>query len=404
MYCTREISKDIYWVGGTDRRLALFENMFPLPHGVSYNSYLILDEKTALVDTVDSAITQQFLENVVHTLAGRTLDYLIVNHMEPDHCSNIEELARRYPNMKIVGNKKTFQMVRQFYNLESEDQFYEVAEHDELPLGSHCLQFHFAPMIHWPEVMLAYETSKHILFSADAFGAFGAYTGNLFQDEVDYGDIQLEEARRYYTNIVGKYGPQVQSALAKLSGVTINMICPLHGYVWRDNIPLLLDKYQHWSTYTPEKNGVVLIYASMYGNTENAVNSLATMLAERGVRDIKIYDISKTHASYIIAEAFRYSHLVFACPTYNGGLYFGMDALLREIQGLNLQNRKLALIGNGSWAPASGRIMQDFFANMKNMTLVAPPFELLSSMKDKQLPALEELAEHIIGSMHTDSQ
>ncbi len=399
MHCTRQITSDIHWIGGNDRRLALFENMFPLPGGVAYNSYLIMDEKVALLDTVDSSISRQFFENIEQVLQGRTIDYLVINHMEPDHCANIEELCRRYPDMKLVGNQKTFQMIRQFYDFDIDALLYEVTEKDTLELGTHRLRFFFTPMVHWPEVMFTYEEQEKILFSADAFGSFGALSGNLFNDEIDFEGAFLEEARRYYTNIVGKYGVQVQSALKKVSGSEIRMICPLHGPIWRSSLDYILTKYDLWSRYVPEKQGVVLVYASMYGNTENAVSVIANRLAERGVQDMRVYDVSKTHASYIIADAFKYSHLVFAAPTYNAGLYFGMEALIRDMSVLNLQKRKYALIGNGSWAPASHKIMQELVSGMKSMELLGSPLVLRSSLKPSQMDELLALADSVVDSV-----
>jgi flavorubredoxin len=399
MHCTQEIASDIFWVGGNDRRLERFENMFPLPKGVAYNSYLIMDEKTALVDTVDSAISVQFLENVTHVLNGRGLDYLIVNHMEPDHCANIEELTRRYPDLKIVGNKKTFQLIEQFYTFAKKESYHEVKEGDQLNLGEHTLSFYFAPMVHWPEVMFTYEAKEKILFSADAFGSFGAVSGNLFSDETDFENVYLDEARRYYTNIVGKYGAQVQAALKKLAGVEIRMICALHGPIWRKDLPYILDKYDHWSRYIPEKAGVTLVYASMYGNTENVINRIANKLAQKGVPDLRVHDVSKTHPSYIIADAWKYSHLVLGAPTYNMGLYFVMEALLHEMAGLQLQNRKVALVGNYSWASGAIKVMRGLLENMKNMEIVGTPFEINSAMKPAQEPALDKLVEDIYQSL-----
>lgn len=404
MHCTREIAPQIYWVGGNDRRLELFENMFPLPNGVAYNSYLIMDEKVALLDTVDTSITRQFFENIDHVLAGREIDFLVINHMEPDHCANIEELSRRFPDMKIVGNQKTFQMIRQYYDFELESNVYEVKENDTISLGNHWLRFYFAPMVHWPEVMFTYEEQEKILFTADAFGSFGAFSGNLFSDEMDFEDVFLNESRRYYTNIVGRYGAQVQSVMKKLSDVEIRMICPLHGPVWRKNIEYILDKYDKWSRYAPEKNGVVLIYASMYGNTENAVNLIANRLAERGVKDMRMYDVSKTHASYIIADSFQYSHLIFAAPTYNNGLYFGMEALLRDMAVLNLQNRKVAIIGNGSWTPAAHTVMEKHICEMKNMDLVASPFIIRSALKSNQTEELLAVADAVCNSLNGNEE
>lgn len=399
MYCTRNITDDIFWVGGSDRRLALFENLFPIPRGVSYNSYLIMDEKTALVDTVDSSITRQFLENVYHVLNGRPLDYLIVNHMEPDHCANIDELMLRFPDLKMVGNAKTLAFISQFYDLDLEGRTVTVKEGDTLPLGAHTLQFFLAPMIHWPEVMVTYEQKEKILFSADAFGSFGAINGNLFNDEINFDRDWLSDARRYYTNIVGKYGPQVQAALKKLSGLEINMICPLHGPVWRSNLGYLLDKYGKWSTYEPEDKAVALFYGSMYGDTENAVNILASMLAEAGVKDIAVYDVSSTHVSTLIAETFRCSHIVLAAPTYNMGIYPAMQNFLHDMKALNVQNRTAAIIENGTWAPVSGKLMREVLGEMKNMRILEPALTVKSAVKSGNLESLSALKDALLDSM-----
>lgn len=399
MHCIQTLAPDIYWVGGSDRRLERFENMFPLPGGVSYNSYLILDEKTVVMDTVDASISALYLENITHTLSGRGLDYLVVNHMEPDHCAAIDELLRRYPEMKIVGNRKTFQLIEQFYDFDCRKNYYEVKEGDELDTGRHTLKFYFAPMVHWPEVMFAYEKTEKILFSADAFGSFIASSGNLFIDQTDFEALYLDEYRRYYANIVGKYGAQVQSALKKLAGTDIQMICPLHGPIWRRDLSVILDLYDRWSRYEPEKKGVLLVYASMYGNTENVVNRVAHRLSQLGITDMRMYDVSKTHASFIIADAWKYSHIVLASPTYNMGLYYGMENLLREMAGLLLQNRKVSIIGNYSWACASVRVMKELVSGMKNMELVGEPFEIRSSMKPAQEPELEALTQEIFSSL-----
>ena len=399
MYCTRNITDDIFWVGGSDRRLALFENLFPIPRGVSYNSYLIMDEKTALVDTVDSSITRQFLENVYHVLNGRPLDYLIVNHMEPDHCANIDELMLRFPDLKVVGNAKTLAFISQFYDLDLEGRTVTVKEGDTLPLGAHTLQFFLAPMIHWPEVMVTYEQKEKILFSADAFGSFGAINGNLFNDEINFDRDWLSDARRYYTNIVGKYGPQVQAALKKLSGLEINMICPLHGPVWRSDLGYLLDKYGKWSTYEPEDKAVAMFYGSMYGDTENAVNILASMLAEAGVKDIAVYDVSSTHVSTLIAETFRCSHIVLAAPTYNMGIYPAMQNFLHDMKALNVQNRTAAIIENGTWAPVSGKLMREVLGEMKNMRILEPALTVKSAVKSGNLESLSALKDALLDSM-----
>ncbi len=403
MHCVQQIAEKIFWVGGNDRRLERFENMFPIPNGVSYNSYVILDDRTALIDTVDAAVSTLFLENVEHVLAGRSLDYLIVNHMEPDHCAAIEQIVQRYPGVAVVGNAKTFQLFAQFYRTDISANQKPVSEGEEIVLGSHTLRFYMTPMVHWPEVMVTYETQNGILFSTDAFGSFRALSGNLFADEVDFEMAYLEEARRYYANIVGRYGAQVQSALKKLSGVDINMICPLHGLIWRKDIAYLLGKYDMWSRYEPEKQGVLLLYASMYGNTENAMNVLANKLAMLGVRDMRMYDVSKTHASYIISEAWKYSHMVIASPTYNMNLYFPMDSLLREMAALGLKNRKVAVIGCHSWASAAVKEMQAILSGMKDMELIAPPIDIRSSLTPSYEAEIDLLACAITASLASTS-
>ncbi len=401
MYCVQEIAPRVFWVGGSDRRLALFENMFPLPNGVAYNSYLIMDEKTALIDTVDRSISDLYLENVTHVLGGRSLDYLVINHMEPDHCANIEEIARRYPNVKIIGNKKTFQFIEQFYNMDLKANYQEVKEGEELLLGANSLRFYMAPMVHWPEVMVTYEVSQGILFSADAFGSFGADAGNLFADEVDEKD--MDEARRYYANIVGRYGSQVQALFKKLTGVPINMICALHGLIWRnEDIAFIFDKYDKWSRYEPEKKGVVLVYASMYGNTENIMNALANKLAIRGVRDMKMYDVSKTHPSYIISDLWKYSHMVIGSPTYNMHLYFVMDALLKDISVLGLKDRKVSIIGNHSWASAAMKSIKEQIEAMNNMEIIGTPLDIRSTLKADKEYELDALADSIFESLNNN--
>ena len=401
MYCTRKITDNITWVGGSDRRLALFENLFPISRGVAYNSYLIADEKTALVDTVDSSLSRQFLENIYHTLDGRSLDYLIVNHMEPDHCANIEELMFRFPAMKVIGNAKTLNFIRQFYDMEFEGRTITVKEGDKLELGRHTLNFFFAPMVHWPEVMVSYEETEKILFAADAFGSFGALDGILFNDEVNFDRDWLDDARRYYSNIVGKYGSQVQAALKKLSALDIQTICPLHGPVWRTDLAYILDKYNHWSTYEPEDKSVVLIYGSMYGDTENAVNVLAAQLAEAGVKNIRVYDASSTHVSVLISEIFRSSHLVLASPTYNAGIYPAMLNLLHDMAALNIQNRTVGLIENGTWAPSAGKSMRTLLEGMKNMTILEPVATVKSALKKDSRDSLSQLKDALVASLNS---
>ena len=395
MHSTRKVTEDLIYVGGSDRRLSRFENLFPIPRGVSYNSYVLLDEKTVLMDTADDSISRQFLENVTYALGGRALDYLVVQHMEPDHCAMIDVLLCRYPEAKLVCSAKALGMLGQFYGLDAKERALVVAEGDKLSTGRHTLHFMMAPMVHWPEVMVTYDEVSKVLFTADAFGTFGALAGNIFDDEIDINCVWMNDARRYYTNIVGKYGAQVQMLLKKASALDIETICPLHGPVWRGNLGLLLEKYQKWSTYEPEDKAVMIAYASMYGNTENAANVLANLLADRGVRDIAMYDVSETDVSELVAESFRCSHLVLASPTYNGGLYPRMESFLADIKALNLQKRTAALLENGTWAPASARHMRAMLESMKEMTVLEGSVAVKSALADGQLAALEALADAI---------
>lgn len=395
MHSTRKIKDDLIYVGGSDRRLSRFENLFPIPRGVSYNSYVLLDEKTVLFDTADDSIGRLFCENVTYALDGRALDYLVVQHMEPDHCSLIDEMLRRYPEAKIVCSAKALSMLAQFYGLDAKDRALVVAEGDKLSTGQHTLHFIMAPMVHWPEVMVTYDEQHKLLFSADAFGTFGALAGNIFDDEINFDSAWMNDARRYYTNIVGKYGAQVQALLKKAAALDIETICPLHGPVWRGHLALLLEKYQLWSTYQPEDKAVLIAYATLYGNTENAANVLAGLLAEKGVRSIAMYDVSETDVSELVAESFRCSHLVLAAPTYNGGLYPRMEAYLADLKALNLQNRTVALLENGTWAPVSAKHMRNVLESMKNMTVLEGAVALKSALAEGQLAALEALAEEI---------
>ncbi len=398
MYCVRKITDDIHWVGGSDRRIALFENIFPLTRGVSYNSYLVSDEKTVLVDTVDHAISREFIENILYVLDGRKLDYVIVNHMEPDHCSVIGELILRYPEICVVGNSKTFQMIGQFFP-GLEYSRYEVKEGDTLSTGRHTFSFVMAPMVHWPEAMVTFDSTEGILFSADAFGTFGALDGTIFADEVDFGRDWLDEARRYYTNIVGKYGIQVQALLKKASALDIKMICPLHGPVWRENLGYILDKYDKWSRYEAEEKGVMIVYASMYGNTENMANILACVLADKGVKNIRVYDISGTDVSALISESFKYSNIVLASPTYNGAVYPLMENYLADMKALSVQNRTVAVMDNGTWAAVAGKQMANKLAEMKNMTVIEKTVSAKSALLDSQLDDINALADEIISTM-----
>ena len=399
MYCVKTIKEDLFWVGGTDRRLALFENAFPIPRGVSYNSYVLMDEKTVLFDTVDRAISQQFFENLEAVLNGRSLDYVVVDHMEPDHCATLGELVARYPDMQVVCNAKTVSVIKQFYNFDIDAKAVVVKEKDTLTTGKHTLTFVMAPMVHWPEVMVTYDMTDKILFSADAFGTFGAMNGNLFADEVNFERDWLDDARRYYTNIVGKFGPSVQTLLKKASALEIEMLCPLHGPVWRENIGWYVDKYLTWSSYAPEEKAVMIAYGSIYGNTENAANILACRLADLGVKNIAMYVVSSTHPSYLISEAFRCSHMVLASVTYNGGLFSYMEHFLSDLKAHGLQNRTVALIENGSWGILSGKIMGEALAGMKNMNVLEGTVSIKSSLKDGQEASLEALAKAVWESM-----
>jgi len=395
MYNVMQINDDVTYVGASDRKLALFEAVYPLVNGVSYNSYLVNDEKTVLLDTVDRSVSGVFFENIAHVLDGRKLDYVIVNHMEPDHAATLGELVLRYPEVKIVSNAKVVAMIKQFFDFDVDARVEVVAEGDTFSTGKHTFTFAMAPMVHWPEVMVTFDTTDGILYSADAFGTFGALAGNVFADEVDFENKWLDEARRYYTNIVGKYGPQVQMALKKALALDIKMICPLHGPIWRENIAWFVDKYNKWSTYTPEDNTVLIAYASIYGGTENAANILASELAKKGIKNIAMTDVSVTHPSYIISEAFRCSHIVFAAPTYNAGIFTPMETLLLDLAAHNLQNRTVAFIENGSWAPLSAKLMGDIVAKMKNMTVLASKATLKSTVKDAQREELKTLASEI---------
>ena len=394
MHCTRKVNDNLIWVGADDRRLFCFEGVYGVPDGVSYNSYLLLDEKTVLFDTVDKAVFEVFFENVAHALGGRKLDYLVISHMEPDHASTLEGLLLRYPEVRILCNAKEKGMLAQFFLKDYSDRIDLVKEGDVFSAGKHELTFFMAPMVHWPEVMMTYDRTDKILFSADAFGTFGALNGRLFADEADFFTENLSEARRYYTNIVGKYGPQVQAALKKAAALEIAAVCPLHGFVWRKDFEKYLEKYQLWSTYAPEENSVMLAYASVYGHTENAANILAALLCERGVK-VRMYDTSVTPASYIVSDAFRCSHLVFAATTYNNGVFVTMENLLHDLAAHNLQNRKVAIIENGSWAPASGKLMRELIAPMKNTEFVADNITLKSALAAGQEEALAALADVI---------
>lgn len=399
MQSIRKVTEDILWVGCNDRRITLFENLFPVPKGVSYNSYLILDEKVTLMDTVDASATEQFFENLEAGLAGRSIDYLVVHHMEPDHAANIKLLLEKYPEIQVVASAKALQMIGQFFDLDLAGRSMEVKEGDTLSTGSHTFHFVAAPMVHWPEVLVSYDEKEKILFSADAFGTFGALNGTIFNDEVDFEREYLADARRYYANIVGKYGMQVQGLLKKAAGLDIQMICPLHGPVWRTDLGWFIDKYDKWSRYEPEEKAVVVLYGSIYGHTEQAVNALACALAEKGARNIAVYDVSRTHVSDLIGEIFRASHLVIACPTYNGGIYPPMENLLTDMKALSVQKRTVALMENGTWAAASGKQILKRLEEMKEMLVLEEQLSLKSALKPERAGDLERFAGQIMETL-----
>ena len=400
MHFVKKITDDLIWVGANDRRLAMFEGVYSVPNGVSYNSYLLLDNKTVLFDTVDKAVCKRFFENIAFALCDRQLDYIIIQHMEPDHSATIDELLLRYPDVKIVCNAKTLVMIKQFFGFEPDALI--VKEGDTLNTGRHELNFVMAPMVHWPEVMVTYDSADKILFSADAFGTFGALNGAIFADEVDFNADYMNEARRYYTNIVGKYGTQVQAVLGKASSLDIKIICPLHGFVWRENLSDIISKYMLWSSYQPEEKGVMIAYASVYGNTENAAEILAGLMHEKGIKTA-LFDVSVTPMSEIVSASFRWSHLVFASTTYNAGIFISMEDLLNDLVAHNIQNRTIAIIENGSWAATSGGLIRGKFEKCKNIRLLEQSVSIKSSLAAAQMSELEAMAGAIAADFPTEA-
>ena len=394
----QNISSDLIYVGVSDRRTALFENIHPIPRGVSYNSYLLADEKTVLFDTTDASVAMQFFENVAAALDGRTLDYLVVHHMEPDHAATLQDLLLRHPETTVVATTKAVQMMEQFFGTRPAN-LQMVKEGDTLSTGRHTLTFIMAPMVHWPEVMMTYDQTNGTLFSADAFGTFGALSGNIFADEVNFDTEWLADARRYFVNIVGKYGQPVQTVLKKAASLDIKMICPLHGPVWRSNLEYFIGKHDVWSRYEPEEKGVVVIYGSIYGHTEAAAMRMATLLAERGVKNIHVYDASRTHVSELVAECFRASHIVLASSTYNNGIFTPMENLLLDLKAHAWQKRTVALIENGSWAPQSGKLMRALLEEMKEITIVGDTITLKSALQPEQEGQLSALADTLVATI-----
>lgn len=396
MHNTRKINDDIYYLGASDRRIELFENVYPVSQGMSYNSYLITDEKTCLMDSVDESVRGQFLENLKYALNGKNLDYMVVQHMEPDHCSIVPELFRMYPDMKLVASLQAFKMMENFYSLQTEERRLVVKEGDTLKLGKHTLKFIAAPMVHWPEVLMTYDVTDKILFSADAFGSFGAMSGNIFADEIDWDKDFKDEARRYYVNIVGKYGLQTQNVLKKASTLDIQMICPLHAHIWRKDLSTIISLYDTWSKYEAEKDSVVIFYGSIYGNTQNAAEILAMQLAENGIENVEVFDTSKTHVSFLVSKAFEYKTLVFAAATYNAEIFDTVQNLITELKNHNLSNRRIGLIENGSWAPVAASKMKAQLETFKNMEVVEPVVKVVSSVTDKNVEELSVLAKELM--------
>ena len=396
MYNVRKVQEDLIWVGASDHRLNLFENIHPIPRGVSYNSYVLLDEKNVLFDTVDWSVCGQFLENLKYVLDGKKLDVIIIHHVEPDHLASLEVIMLRYPEAKIYATAKAITMMEQFgFAVEGKTQ--AVKEGDTLELGKHTLTFVMAPMVHWPEVMVSYDSYGKTLFSADAFGTFGALDGKLFNDEVDFDRDWIDDARRYFTNIVGKYGVQTMNLLKKASQLDIEMICPLHGPVWRNNFSYIIEKHQLWATYTPEVKGVMIAYASVYGHTESAAQALASKLVQAGIKDVVVYDVSNTDPSYLVSEAFKYSHIVLASSTYNACVFPKMQDFLEHLKMLNFQNRTIAIMENGSWASMSGNLMRKMLETMKNMNVLESTVKINSSLHTEE--PLDALTEAIKQSM-----
>lgn len=383
----KNVTDSVKYIGVDDKTLDLFESQYIIPNGISYNSYVIMDEKIAVMDTVDKRGTQGWLENMEEALGGKSPDYLVVLHMEPDHAGNIQNLCEKYPEMQVVVNKKTAAMIPQFFDIDLTERFVIVDEGDVLSLGKHQLTFVMAPMIHWPEVMVAYESSEKILFSADAFGKFGA---------LDADEDWTCEARRYYINIVGKYGVQVQALLKKAAALDIQIICPLHGPVLDENLGYYIDKYNIWSSYEPEDDGVLIAYASIHGNTAKAVEKFAKMLQEKGVKKVVVTDLARDDMAEAVEDAFRYSKLIVACPTYDGSLFPCMEDFLYHLKIKTYRNRKVGIIENGSWAPISGKLMKAYFEQMKDIKICENMLTIKSSLKESNLPDMEKLADEIV--------
>lgn len=382
-----KLTDSVVYIGANDKTLDLFESQYIIPNGVSYNSYLIVDDKIAVMDTVDKRASEEWLANLEEALAGKAPDYLVISHMEPDHAANIKAVAEKYPEMKLVGNAKTFQMLPQFFQMDLTDRTVTVKEKDTLSLGEHTLQFFMAPMVHWPEVMVTYEQSEKILFSADGFGKFGA---------LDVDEDWACEARRYYFNIVGKYGAQVQALLKKAAALDIEKIFPLHGPMLTENLGYYIDKYNTWSSYEPENEGIFIAYASMHGNTADAANKLASILQEKNAPKVSVADLSRDDMAEAVEDAFRYDRLVVACPTYDGGLFPVMEDFLLHLKAKNYQKRTVAIIENGTWAPMAAKKMREHLESLKNITILDPAVTIRSVMTEQNITDMEKLADELL--------
>ncbi len=383
------ISDSIKYIGVDDREIDLFESQYVVPDGVTYNSYLILDEKTALMDTVDARGMKEWEQNLQAALGGRTLDFLVISHLEPDHAGSIGRLLELYPQVVLVGNAKTFQMLPQFFAVDLDDRSIEVKEGDTLSLGSHTLHFYMAPMVHWPEVMVTYESSEKILFSADGFGKFGAMDA---EDDEGWAC----EARRYYFNIVGKYGASVQALLKKAAKLDIAMICPLHGPILKEDLGYYIGLYDTWSSYRPENKGVLVAYASIHGNTAKAAQKLADMLREKGVEKVVVSDLAREDMAEVVEDAFRYDRMILAAASYDGGVFPCMQDFLHHLQSKAYQKRTVGILENGSWGPTAARTMKAILETMKNISIVEPVVTIKSTLKEENMADLEALADAIV--------
>ena len=400
MHCVYKVTDNMYWIGGNDRKIRVFEGAIPVYDGMAYNSFFIDDEKTVVLDTVDEAVSKVFYENIDYLLAGRGLDYVIVNHVEPDHSASLEDLILRHPEAKVVGTNKIKAMVKQYVSWDVDEVFYDVKEGAQLCTGAHTFTFVNAPMVHWPEVMMTYEISTGTLFSADAFGIFGAHNGNIFADKYDFDLEWLPSARKYYTTIVGKYGKFTEAILAKAAGLPINMICPLHGYIIRKDFDKYINAYHTWARYEAEETGVLILYASPYGNTKNAAEILACELAENGVDRMKLIDVSATDPMDILPEVFRFSHLVIASTTYNAEIFVKMEAALFEMKSMGVQNKKVSIIQSGSWNPASGKLFREFVEGLEGIEFVGEVATVRSSVKQDSAEQIAALAREIAASVN----